>query len=234
MTMSERPKSGLGRMLSPSRETFENLFETVYRALAIGFSAAVSALPLVAAVTVVAQPLTAWPFLLLCAVPIGPAIAAAFASFEIAKRTGELRPLRDFWLGYARHASRALFVWVAALVLGAILAVDVMFLWGTVFASLVGPVLGVVGALLVVTVVGAFVGLAQHPGARLRDVLRAGLFLAVRRWPVSLLTLGVLVAWAAIILAQPVIGVLGLGGFALYVLWSNSAAGFASLTPAPE
>ncbi|WP_164990389.1 YesL family protein [Agromyces albus] len=233
-SIDRRPKSGIARVLAPSRETFENVFDTVYQALAIAFSVAVAGVPLVAALTVVAQPLAAWPFLLLCAVPLGPAITAAFSCFERARRTGDLRPMRDFWIAYAGTARRALGVWVATLVLGAILVLDVMFLWGTEFAALVGPLLAVVGALLVVTALGSFAGIARHPESRVRDILKAALFLAVRRWPVSLVTLAILGAWATIILAQPVVGVLGLGGFALYLLWSNSAAGYASLTRESE
>jgi hypothetical protein len=39
----------------------------------------------------------------------------------------------------------------------------------------------------------------------------------------------VLAGWGMVCLAQPVAGLLGVGGFALYVLWSNSAAAWTSL-----
>jgi hypothetical protein len=53
--------------------------------------------------------------------------------------------------------------------------------------------------------------------------------LAVRRAPLSLLSLAVLACWGMVCLAQPVLGVLGIGGFALYVVWNNLAVAWASL-----
>ncbi len=53
-------------------------------------------------------------------------------------------------------------------------------------------------------------------------------------WTLALLSLVVLVVWGLVCLAQPVLGVLGVGGFALYVLWSNSAVVWTSLDPATD
>jgi hypothetical protein len=55
--------------------------------------------------------------------------------------------------------------------------------------------------------------------------------LAVRRPVHTLLSIVVVAAWAMIVLAQPVLGVLGLGGFALLVLQANAAAALAADAP---
>jgi uncharacterized membrane protein YesL len=232
MTAERRAGSGLARIMSPRRETFEAIFDTVFHALAVGLFVGVSAIPFVAAATVVAQPLAAWPFLALSALPVGPGIVGAFACFDAARGEGEVRVFRTFWRAYGRGAGRALVVSGAVLALGIIVVVDVFAVWGTPFAALVGPLLGVVSALAAVTAVNAFAGIARSRETSLRGILTAALMLSVRRWPVSLLTLVIVVAWAGITLAQPVIGVLGLGGFALYAIWSNAVAAHSSIPAA--
>jgi hypothetical protein len=79
----------------------------------------------------------------------------------------------------------------------------------------------------------ALAGLSRAPDLPLPALLRAAAWLAVRRAPLSLLSLGVLACWGAVCLARPVVGVLGIGGFALYVLWSNAVASWAGLARTP-
>lgn len=232
MTAERRAGSGLAQMMSPRRETFEAIFDTVFRALAVGLFVGVTAIPFVAAATVVAQPLAAWPFLALCALPVGPGIVAAFACFDAARGEGEVRIFRTFWRAYGRGAGRGFVVSAGMLALGIIVVVDALAVWGTPFAALVGPLLAVISALAAVTAVNAFAGIPRSSGTSLRGILTAALVLSVRRWPVSLLTLVIAIAWAGITLAQPVIGVLGLGGFALYAIWTNAAAAHSSITAA--
>lgn len=229
MSAERRSGSGLASIMSPRRETFEAIFDTVFRALAVGLFVGVTAIPFVVAATVVADPLAAWPFLALCALPVGPGIVAAFSCFDAARGDEEPGLIRTFWGAYARRAGRALIVAGAVLVLGIVVVVDVLAVWGTPFAALVGPLLGVVSAVAAVTAVNAFAGIASFPAHPLRAILTAALLHSVRRWPLSLLTLLISVAWAGITLAQPVIGVLGLGGFALYALWSNAQAARSSI-----
>ena len=84
------------------------------------------------------------------------------------------------------------------------------------------PVLVTLAVLVVSTATLALVGVVERPRARVRDLLRAGLYLAVRRWyltAVSLFVLGLLVALVA---ARPAVG-LGLAAAPLlYVVWANS------------
>jgi hypothetical protein len=91
----------------------------------------------------------------------------------------------------------------------------------------IGPVLVVLVLLGVPTALLALTGLSGVPGLPLLALLRASAWLAVRRAPLTLVSLAVLAAWGMVVLAQPVLGVLAAGGFALYVLWSNCTAAWA-------
>jgi hypothetical protein len=93
----------------------------------------------------------------------------------------------------------------------------------------IGPVLGVLVLLGVPTALIALTGLSLAPELSLPALLRASAWLAVRRVPLTLLSLVVLAGWGMVCLAQPVLGVLGVGGFALYVIWSNSATAWTSI-----
>jgi hypothetical protein len=92
----------------------------------------------------------------------------------------------------------------------------------------IGPLLGVLVLLGVPTALLALAGLSRTPGLALPALLRAAAWLAVRRAPLTLFSLLVLAGWGAVCLAQPVVGLLGVGGFALYVLWSNALVAWTS------
>ncbi|OLS97473.1 hypothetical protein BJF90_10075 [Pseudonocardia sp. CNS-004] len=69
-------------------ETFEAIFEVTYLGLGGALCVGVAALPLVAAGTLLADPLAAWPTLLVAALPLGAGIAAAFHVFAAARERG--------------------------------------------------------------------------------------------------------------------------------------------------
>lgn len=228
--MSRMP---LRRLLSPSASAFQTLFETLYLALGVGMSTlAAGALPLVAAVASLGRPLEAWPFLLLCALPVGPAIAAAFAVFGAAKTAADVAPFRDYFRAWPSLAVPALTIWATFVALIGVLVVDIGVIWGSPFAALVGPVTVVAGAIGATGTLHALAVLASRARVGAFAAAKAGLFLAVRRPLLSALTLVVIAVWAMVALAQPALGLLGLTGFALLVLQANSAATLAALTPA--
>ncbi|WP_232666517.1 hypothetical protein [Pseudonocardia sp. TRM90224] len=220
------------RALLRRPETYEAVFDIAYLALVAGACFGASALPLVAALTLLADPLTTWPTLLLCAVPLGAGIAAAFHAFSAARERGTAMPLRDAVRGARRHAGRATAVWALLCGLLFVVVVDVLAIWATPWAALIGPLLGVLVLLGVPTALVAVAGLSQAPELPLPALLRTSAWLAVRRAPLTLLTYAVLVAWGTVCLARPVLGVLGLGGFALYLIWSNCAAAWSGVDPA--
>ena len=203
-------------------ETYDAVFAVAHLGLGAAACLGVAALPLVAALTLLADPLTAWPALLVTALPLGAGIAAAFHAFAAARERGVPAPFRDAWHGVRRHAGRASTVWALLCTLLLVVIVDVHAIWGTPWAALIGPVLMVLVLLGVPTAFLALTGLSQVPGLPLPALLRASAWLAVRRAPLTLLSLVVLAGWGMVVLAQPVLGLLGVGGFALYVLWSNA------------
>jgi hypothetical protein len=213
-------------------ETYEALFEIAYLGLGAAVCLGGAALPLVAALTLLADLLAAWPTLLVAALPLGAGVAAAFQVFAAARERGTPAPFRDALHGVRRHAGRATAVWALLCALLFVVIVDVLAIWGTPWAAVIGPLLGVLVLLGVPTALIALTGLSRTPVLTLPALLRASAWLVVRRAPLRLVSLVVLVAWGLVCLAQPVLGVLGVGGFALYVLWSNSAVAWTSLDPA--
>jgi hypothetical protein len=229
----DRVRSRVRSLLSPRQEALEALFDTVYRGLGVGIASGIAgAAPLTFALTVLSRPLEAWPFLLVCALPLGPAIAAAFAVFGEAASSDRVAPFRDFMRAWRVLAVRALAIWAAFTAILFVLIVDAGVIWGTAFAALVGPVTAVIAVLAAAGTLHALAVLASRSGVGVIAAATAGVVLAVRRPLPTLLSLGVLVVWAMVMLAQPVLGVLGLGGFTLLVLQANSAAALAAVTPA--
>jgi hypothetical protein len=228
------PRSGRGpmrRLLTPTAAAFQTLFETMYLGLGVGMSTlAAGALPLVGAAVSLARPLEAWPFLLLCALPVGPAVAAAFAVFGAAKTATEVAPFRDYFRAWPALALRALTVWACFMALAAVLIVDIGVIWGSPFAALIGPVTVVVGALAATGTLHALAALAAGTNVGAFPAARAGLVVAVRRPLLTALSLVVIAVWAMVVLGQPALGLLALTGFALLVLQANSAAALAPLT----
>jgi hypothetical protein len=216
--------SGGVRALLRRPETFEAVFGIAYLGLGAAACLGVSALPLVAAVTLLADPLRAWPTPLVAALPLGAGVAAGFEAFGAARERGVPAPFHDAWQGVRRHGRRATAVWALLCALLFVVVVDVLAIWATPWAAVVGPVLAVLVLLGVPTALLALAGLSRTPGLPLPALLRTSAWLAVRRAPLTLLSLVVLAGWGMVVLAQPVLGVLGAGGFALYVLWGNSTA----------
>jgi hypothetical protein len=64
--------------------------------------------------------------------------------------------------------------------------------------------------------------LAERPAVRLRDALRASLYLAVRRWYLTALSLVVLVLLVQVVATRPAIGLGLVASPLLYVVWANS------------
>ncbi len=209
-------------------ETYEAVFGVAYVALGAAACLGVAALPLVASVALLADPLAAWPALVVASLPLGAGVAAGFHAFAGARERGVPAPFRDAWHGVRRHAGRATAVWALLCALLFVVIVDVLAIWATPWAALIGPVLVVLVLLGVPTALLALTGLSRVPDLPLLALLRASAWLAVRRAPLTLVSLAVLAGWGMVVLAQPVLGVLGAGGFALYVLWSNCAAAWAS------
>ena len=84
---------------------------------------------------------------------------------------------------------------------------------------------------MVSTAVLALVASVERPDARLRDVLRACLYLAVKRWYLSIAALVILGLQAALFTLHPALAVGLSAAPLLYALWSNARFALALILP---
>lgn len=199
---------------------YSTLFGVVHLALGINFSLAVVALPFLV-LLVTTDPSLAWPALALAAVPAGMGIAAAFGTFR-AHADGEPSVFRTFFrqLGRTWKQSLALSALVVAIVVVA--AVDVFVLVPTGPGAVAAPLLVIVALLALATGIVGFAAIAEDPHARIRDVLRISLLIAVRRWPFTLASFVVIGVQAAVITQAPALGIGLTAAACLYVVWAGS------------
>ncbi|MFC6567474.1 ferredoxin-NADPH reductase [Actinoplanes utahensis] len=198
----------------------------MHLALVTNLMLAVACAPLLA-VVLLTDPGRTWPLLVLFAPLGGPALVAAFTVLT-AYPQGVVRTFWNAWRVCARRALTAATIACAALL---VLGVDASFFGLHETGALLLPVIVVAMTLVVVTTLLVLVALAEHPGIRLRDAARAGLFLAVRRWYLSLFSLLVLVVFEALLAARPAIAIGVAASPLLYIILANSRFTLASLAP---
>lgn len=200
-------------------QTYAKIFELVYVALATNALLLVGCAPLVLGLFVT-DPLRSWPLLAVVAPLCTPALVAAFA--VLGSPPGDSGVVRRFgrvWLASWRPATALGAMATAALV---VLGVDMAWAWGRPIGAVAIPVLAVLMVLAVATCVLALVALAERPAARLRDVLRCSLYLAVRRWYLTAVSLLALTLLAALFATRPALAVGLAASPLLYVVWANS------------
>ncbi|MBO0709248.1 MAG: DUF624 domain-containing protein [Candidatus Dormibacteraeota bacterium] len=151
------------------------------------------------------------PLLALCALPLGPALAAAMYTLHRRRRDlAELHPAADFWRGYRTSLRGALLVWVPALawltvvatVLSHLGAAGVPRWWaGLLLLSAAAVALWALGSLQIVALFSF----------RARDIGRLGAYALARRPLVTLGNLGLLIAAALVVLltSEAVLALLG-------------------------
>jgi uncharacterized membrane protein YesL len=197
------------------------IFEVAYVGLMTNVLLAGAGLPLVI-VLLTTDPGRTWPLLVLAAPLAAPALTAAFAvlaRYDSDRSTDVVGTFARTWQLTAR---RALAVGGVTTALLLVLGVDIRWAWGRPVGALVIPLLAVGILLVAVTALHCLVVLAEEPSAGLRRVARASLYLAVRRWYLTLLSLLVLGFLEQIVLTRPALG-LGLATTPLlYVVWANS------------
>lgn len=202
-----------------SNRSFDLVFGYVYTGLAVNLCLAVANLPLLAGLVLVKNPAVAWPFFVVISATLAPSVVGAFAAFEAAN-AGETSPFRDFWLGWRRGLRRSALVGATLVALELVIGLDLAVTAGRSIGALLMPPLVAVllVAVVVATVLLAAVSRSDVPVAALA---RTCLFLAIRRWPLSLLTLACLGGAAAFALAQPFVGTLLGAAPLLFVAFSN-------------
>ncbi|GLW27475.1 hypothetical protein [Actinoplanes regularis] len=197
-------------MLRLRHQTLGDVFDLLYLGLATNLLLTVALLPVLAALYV--------PWLLVTAPLAAPALCAAFAVFG-AHPGPVVRTFGRAWLASWRRA-----VPLGALATGAlvVLGADLRAAWGRPAGAAVIPVLAMLIVLVLATTLLGLTVLAERPAARLREVLRAGLYLGVRRWYLTLPSLGVLALFEALFTARPVLALSLAASPLLYAVWANS------------
>ncbi|WP_324013782.1 ferredoxin-NADPH reductase [Microbacterium sp. JZ37] len=198
---------------------YATLFGVVHLALGVNLALAAVALPLIA-LLLTTDPSLSWPALALAAVLAGPGVAAAFGTFR-AHADGETGVLRAFARSLRATWRRALALSALVGAVVTVALVDVFVLVPTGAGAVVAPLLIVVALLAIAMGMVGMVAVAEDPDARLRDVLRAGLVLAVRRWPLTVASFAVVAVQAAVVVAAPALGIGLTAAACLYVVWAG-------------
>ncbi|PRZ08680.1 putative membrane protein YesL [Isoptericola sp. CG 20/1183] len=232
--MSARsPRAGTPRRRLVSQETYETVFGTVYVGLATNAMLVVACLP-VLVLLATTDPRASWPALAVVAPLVAPALVAAFAVFSALSADGSTTAVRTFWRAYRRHARRALAIGAMTSAVVVVLAVDVAAVWGARIGAAAIPVFVTLLVLTVLTALMALVAVPELPTARLRDLLRTSLYLAVRRWYLSVAALAVLGMLLSIVATRPAVGLGFVAAPLLFVVWGGCRFALRSALPDGE
>jgi uncharacterized membrane protein YesL len=216
-----------------SHETYETVFSVAYLGLVTNALLALGLAPLLA-VLLTTDLASSWPLLVVLLPVAAPALTAAFAVFAAYSADSTVGVIRMFarsWRASFRRAAGVGALAAAALV---VLGVDAQAAGTRPAAAWAVPVLGVVALLVVATALLSLVAIAEVPGARLRTVLKAALYLAVRRWYLTVVSLAVLALLGALLASKPALAIGLATAPLLYVVWANSRYTLRPALPAAD
>lgn len=216
-----------------SHETYASVFSVVYLALMTNVLLVVGCLPLLV-VLLTTDTALSWPLVAVLAPLAAPALAAAFAVFSAYSADSTTGVIRTFGRAWRAVFRRAVALGGLATAVLVVLGVDARAAWGRPAGTWAIPALAVLIVLVVATVLLGLVAIAEAPRARLRDVLRACLFLAARRWYLTLASLLVLSLLLTLLAAKPALAVGLAAAPLLYVVWANSRYSLRPVLPAPQ
>ena len=216
-----------------SHETYATVFSAVYLALVTNILLVVGCLPLLV-VLLTTDTGASWP-LVAALVPVTtPAVAAAFAVFSAYSADATVGVIRTFVRSWRTVFRRAAALGALAAAVLVVLGVDARAAWGRPVGTWAVPALGMLTVLVVATGLLGLVALAEAPRARLRDVLRASVFLAVRRWYLTLASLFVLALLLTLLTAKPALAIGLAAAPLLYVVWANGRYSLRPVLPVAE
>lgn len=202
-------------------ETLGTVFDMVYVALMTNLLLVVSCLPLVAGL-VATDPARSWPLLALTAPLCAPGVCAAFAVLSAFSGKGDNAVARTFAAAWRASLRRATELGAAATASLVILGVDARAAWGHPVGAAAIPMLATAMVLIAATSLLTLVVIAERPKVRLRDALRACLYLALRRWYLTAFSLAVLALFETLVASRPAIAFGLAAAPLLYVVWANS------------
>lgn len=209
------------RLPRASADTWSTIFGLAYLVVMTNVLLAVASLPLLV-LLVTTDPRASWPALAVTAVLAAPALTAAFGvfrAFTLERSTDVARTFARTWWTQLRRSLTlgALTVGVAVMV-----SLDIQFVAGTRLGAVLTPVLAVLLAITCTTALLALVGIVERPDARLRDALKVGLYLGVRRWYLTALSFVVLALLGVLFTAHPALAVGLAAAPLLYGVWGNA------------
>ncbi|MCX7520890.1 DUF624 domain-containing protein [Microbacterium sp. STN6] len=214
------------RLFAVRQETFESIFGHVYTALMINVSLIAANLPLAIMVFAVPDPLASWPFFMLLSLTLAPSLAAAFGAFKAARDDAAPHPLGAFWRSYRRNAGRAFVVGLGVAVIVSAMLFNLALFGANTYAPLFAPTLVMIAAAAVAVAVTALAGFAMYERVSAAAIVKAAVYLAVRRWYFSVMALVLLGLIAAAVLVQPVLGAFLVPSVLLFAVWSNAHFAF--------
>jgi uncharacterized membrane protein YesL len=202
--------------------TYIHVGEMLYLALMTNVLLAVSNLPLVF-LFIATDVRVTWLLVLAFAPLLAISLTAAFTVFERFTVDGTVRVAREYVTTWAIQARRAGAAGVVAGLGMFVLAVDIAAVWGTPAGAVAIPLFLTLIALVVATTLHVLVAIVLGVEAtRTRALWKAGLFLAVKRWYLTVMSLFMLLLLLAFIYATPAWGVGLVASPILYVVWTNS------------
>lgn len=222
MSTPSTQATGRRLRLNVGHDSWDLIWSHVHRVLVVNLGVAVTNLPLLLALAAEHQPWRYPVFFGLLSLFSGPSLAAVFAYL---RRTAddERAPVADLFRGYRRLFTRALLGWTPFVLLIAVAFTDLAALWGSALGSALVPLLTVVILLALSSGVVAMAGLADNPTLSRRTLL-AACYASVRRWPLTLLNLGLLGVSLALVNQAPLLGLAVVPGCALFVVWRDCGA----------
>lgn len=165
--------------------------------------------------------------------PIIP-FAGLFASFQALNDDGgAVKPVASFFRGYRRSFRRSALLGIAAVAVLLFLGVDLAIVQSMPAAAVLTPVIVVAAAVAASVAMMAIAGVVLLPQTGLKALLKASLYLSLKRWYLSLATLVLLGIIASAALLQPVLGVALAPAPLLFVVWSNTAYAFHAALKTP-
>lgn len=201
-------------------DTFSAVLGVVQLGLVTNALLVLGCLPLVL-LLITTDPAYSWPLLVIAAPLCAPSITAAFRVFGTHGTGGPglARAFLSGWRATWRHSMA-----VGACAVGALLVliVDVRALSSSLIGVLVVPLLAVLAVVVVSVAMVAMVAISEAPRARLRDVIRASGYLALRRWHLTALSLVVLGVYVAAFVNMPAIALGVIAAPALFLVFSNA------------
>jgi uncharacterized membrane protein YesL len=203
-----------------SHDTWATILGVVYLGLMGNLLVLVAAAPLVV-LLITTDPALSWPLLALAAPLAAPALTGAFTAFREFGR-GEPQVVRSFLRGWKATWRKGMLIGAAAAASVVVLLVDVRAVSALPASVVVVPVLALLTVIAVATGLVSLVALAEAPQARMRDILKAALYLSVRRWYLTALSFAVLGVQLALFTTMPAIAIGLTCAPALYVAWANS------------